>query len=116
MNLSTIRRKKLKHAFSGQKLYVSNVLFKPIVITNFEIAGSSLHVGKEMLVAQVNFLSDDGKIQTGVLFTESYSLIDSIRNTESDLPHTTKIIRKSDRYYYFCQLNKIELSKLKTII
>jgi len=69
-----------------------------------------------MLVAQVSFLADDGKAQTGVLFTESYSLIDSIRNTEEDLPHTTKIIRKSDRDYYFCQLNKIELSKLKTIV
>lgn len=67
-----------------------------------------------MLVAQVYYLSG-GSIETRPLMTEGYKLLKTIKGTESELPHYTKIIRKRDGYYYFAALNDKEKEPLKII-
>ena len=50
-----------------------------------------------------------------MVFSESYSLIKTIRGTEDELPHLTKIDRKRDGYLYFTALNDKEKKYLITI-
>ncbi len=50
-----------------------------------------------------------------MVFSESYSLIKTIRGTEAGLPHLTKIVRKRDGYLYFTALNDKEKKCLITI-
>ena len=50
-----------------------------------------------------------------MVFSESYSLIRTIRGTEDGLPHLTKIVRKRDGYLYFAALNDKEKKCLITI-
>lgn len=111
MNLATTQGRVLKQQYKGRKLYVADVLYRPIKITTFEIVKSVLHKGKDMLVAQVEIKQSD-KVECCVLFTESYTLIKTIRGTEKELPHITKIVRKRDRYYYFVPLNAIEMKEI----
>ena len=97
-------------------------MYKPILITQFEITESSLNKGKDMLVAQVyywksveeNGIKDRIRIKA-VLFCESYKLIKTIRGTDDRLPHMTKITKKKDGYYYFTKLNDTEKSNLNDL-
>lgn len=50
-----------------------------------------------------------------MVFSESYSLIRTIRGTEAGLPHLTKIVRKRDGQLYFTALNQQEKKILTTI-
>ena len=113
MNLSSTRHKPLlSHRYHGKVIYVSEVLYKPIRITAFEIVKSPKNEGKMLLVAQVEW-NDGVRMRTAPLMTESYDLISTIRDTEAELPHYTKIIRTKDRQYHFAQLNQIEINSLK---
>lgn len=67
-----------------------------------------------MLAAQVYFM-EDGAIEVRLLLAEGYKLLETIRGTEDQLPHYTKIIRKRDGYYYFAALNEKEKEPLKLI-
>lgn len=97
-------------------------MYKPILITQFEITESSLNKGKDMLVAQVyywksveeNSIKNKVKVKA-VLFCESYNLIKTIKGTDDMLPHMTKITKKKDGYYYFTKLNDTEKSNLKDL-
>ena len=112
MNLSSIRHKPLlSHRYHGKAIYVSEVLYKPIRITAFEIVKSPKNEGKMLLVAQVEW-NDGERMRTAPLMTESYDLIATIKDTEKDLPHVTKIIRSRDGQYHFSELNNIEINKL----
>ncbi len=115
MDLSTPRGQKiLKHQYLGKCIYCGQLLYKPLLICHFEITASQLHAGKEMLAAQVYFM-EDGAIETRLLLAEGYKLLETIRGTEDQLPHYTKIIRKRDGYYYFAALNEKEKESLKLI-
>lgn len=83
-------------------------MYIPIMITQFEVTSSTLHPGKDMMVAQVAYIGNGGEIISRTLFTESYTLISTIKGTESELPHYTKITRKRDGYFYFIKLNEKE--------
>lgn len=112
MDLSTPRRqKRLKHQYLGKGVQTGAVRYKPILITQFEIADSTLHAGKDMLVAQIHWL-EDGAIETHPLFAEGYKLIETVQGTEESLPHFTKIVRKRDGYDYFTPLNAKEKEPL----
>ena len=123
MDLVTSRKeKRLKYQYSGPNIHVRDIMFKPIMITQFEIIDSTLNKGKEMLVAQVMYWKTvkgngvETKIKVkAVLFCESYKLIKTIKNTEDKLPHMTKITKSKDSYYYFTKLNDIEKSNLKDL-
>lgn len=106
-SLFTERRPLLKGRYEGKAIYVRNLLGNPIIIDHFEIVPSRHNKGKDMLVAQV-VLNGDRR----VLFTESYSLIDTLRQTRDSPPYATKIVRKSDGYLYFVKLNKVELNNI----
>ena len=67
-----------------------------------------------MLAAQVYYV-EDGAIEARLLIAEGYKLLKTIRGTEAELPHYTKIIRKRDGYYYFTALNDKEKEPLKVI-
>ena len=108
MNLSSTRHKPLlSHRYHGKAIYASEVLYKPIRITAFEIVKSPKNEGKMLLVAQVEW--NDG----GRMMTESYDLISTIKGTEAELPHYTKITRSRDGQYHFSELNQIEINSLK---
>jgi hypothetical protein len=108
------KHKLLKYRYYGMSVNVGSVLYKPIIITRFEIVKSQRNKGKYMLVMQLKYVQDD-IIKTVPVFTESYTLVSTIRDTEKDLPHYTKIIRKRDGYYYFVSLNYMEKETLKKI-
>lgn len=113
MNLSSPRRKRLlSHKFTGKSILVSRVIYKPIMITDFEIIDSPKNKGKKLLVAQVRW-NDEGRTLTAPLMTESYDLISTIQGTEDSLPHYTKIMRSKDKQYHFTELNNIEIKSLK---
>ena len=115
MDLSTSRGQKiLKHQYLGKRAYCGQLLYKPLLICHFEITASQLHAGKEMLAAQVYYV-EDGAIEARLLIAEGYKLLKTIRGTEAELPHYTKIIRKRDGYYYFAALNDKEKEPLKVI-
>ena len=63
----------------------------------------------------VNLNRKSGEIIKTMVFSESYSLIKTIRGTEAGLPHLTKIVRKHDGYLYFAALNDKEKKCLITI-
>lgn len=113
MNLSSSHRQKkiLTHKFKGKAILVSTILYKPIRITDFEIVPSPKNKDKKLLVAQVEW-NEGESIKTAPLMTESYDLIATIKDTEKDLPHVTKIIRSRDGQYHFSELNNIEINKL----
>ena len=98
----------LKCRYEGKAIYANGILGDPFVLDHFEIAPSRYNPGKDMLVAQITING-----QKRVLFTESYSLINTIKSARASPPYATKIIRKSDNYYYFTKLNKVELDSLK---
>ena len=106
-SLFTEKRPLLKGRYEGKAIYVRDLMGKPIVIDHYEIVPSRHNKDKDMLVAQV-VLSGDRR----VLFTESYSLIDTLRQTRDSPPYATKIVRKSDGYLYFVKLNKVELNNI----
>ena len=113
MNLSSARHKPLlSHRYHGKSIYVSEVLYSPIKITAFEIVKSPKNEGKMLLVAQVEW-NDGGRMRTAPLMTESYDLISTIKGTEAELPHYTKITRSRDGQYHFSELNQIEINSLK---
>ena len=106
MNLSTqTPTRSLSRSYRGRRVYIQQIINRPVCIRSFEITKSKIHPGKEMLI--MNVLPRFESVMC-VVITESYTLIDTIRGTESSLPHTTKIIRKRDGYYYFVELNEIE--------
>ena len=112
MNLSSARRKPLmSHQYQGKSIYASEVLYKPIKISAFEIVKSPKNEGKMLLVAQVEW-NDEGRMRTAPLMTESFDLISTIKGTESELPHITKITRSRDGQYHFSELNQIEINSL----
>lgn len=116
MDLMTIRReRRLKYIYQGSSIQPGGLLYKPIKITQFEITASTLHPGKDMVVAQVVSVSKDGEITQNILFTESYTLLSTLKGTEDSLPHYTKITRKKDGYYYFVILNEKEKEILSKI-
>ncbi len=116
MDLSTPARKRLlKYRYDGTSVMPGKILYTPVKITRFEIADSTIHPGKKMVVAQVVYLEKDGTVERRVLFTESYTLIDTLKETEGSLPHYTKIVRKRDGFYYFAKLNDIEKRNLVLI-
>lgn len=106
-NLITQKRPLLKGRYEGKAIYVRDLMGKPIVIDHYEIVPSRHNKDKDMLLAQV-VLNGDRR----VLFTESYSLIDTLRQTRDSPPYVTKIVRKSDGYLYFVKLNKVELNNI----
>ena len=120
--ISSRRERRLKHEYSGVNINARDIMYKPILITKFEITESSLNKGKDMLVAQVyywksveeNGIKDRIRIKA-VLFCESYNLIKTIRGTDDRLPHMTKITKKKDGYYYFTKLNDTEKSNLNDL-
>lgn len=120
--ISSRRERRLKHEYSGVNINARDIMYKPILITQFEITESSLNKGKDMLVAQVyywksveeNGIKDRIRIKA-VLFCESYKLIKTIRGTDDRLPHMTKITKKKDGYYYFTKLNDTEKSNLNDL-
>lgn len=107
-NLFTQKRPLLRGRYEGKAIYARDLIAKPIVIDHYEIVPSRHNKGKDMLVAQVMIGGDKR-----VLFTESYSLIDTLRHTIDSPPYVTKIVRKQDGYLYFVKLNKVELNKLQ---
>ena len=107
-SLFTEKRPLLKGRYEGKAIYARNLLGNPIIIDHFEIVPSRHNKGKDMLVAQIVV---DGEHR--VLFTESYSLISTLRETRDGPPYATKIVRKQDGYLYFVKLNKVELNKLE---
>ena len=107
-NLFTQKRPLLRGRYEGKAIYVRDLLGEPIIVDHFEIAPSRHNKGKDMLVAQV-MLNGERR----VLFTESYSLISTLRETRDSPPYATKIVRKQDGYLYFVKLNKVELNKLE---
>ena len=117
MDLQTPRRtRRLNLNYEGPARSASQILYTPIKITQFEITESWLHPGKECLVFQsVNLNHESGEIIKTMVFSESYSLIKTIRGTEDELPHLTKIVRKRDGYLYFVALNDKEKKCLITI-
>lgn len=120
--ISSRKERRLKHEYSGVNINARDIMYKPILITQFEITESSLNKGKDMLVAQVyywksveeNGIKDRIRIKA-VLFCESYNLIKTIRGTDDRLPHMTKITKKKDGYYYFTKLNDTEKSNLNDL-
>ena len=117
MDLQTPRiTRRLNLHYEGPARSASQILYTPIKITQFEITESWLHPGKECLVFQsVNLNRKSGEIIKTMVFSESYSLIKTIRGTEAGLPHLTKIVRKRDGYLYFAALNDKEKKCLITI-
>ena len=117
MDLSTSRReRRLKHDYVGEGMSAAHLRYKPIKIIQFEICRSWLNDNKDCLVAQAMFVDKEtGEVKKVTIWTESYSLIKTIRGTEDSLQHYTKIIRKRDGYYYFVKLNDIEKSTLLNI-
>lgn len=109
MNLSSPTKKNLfSKKFDGTKVYVGEVLYKPIRIDRFEIVPSVRNKGKMMLACQI-MINGEPRL----LMTESYSLIRDITGTEESLPHYTKIIRKKrEAYYYFAPLNEMEIHSI----
>ncbi|MBP3732087.1 MAG: hypothetical protein J6I84_02455 [Bacilli bacterium] len=113
MNLSTRNNgNTLLHTYTGDKIPLTEILYRPIKISGFEFMDSVLHPGKKVLVMQVHYMSGDTPM-VNVVFTESYPLIKTITGTEGYLPHYTKIVRKRNGYYNFVDLNDKE--KLKII-
>lgn len=106
-NLITQKHPLLRGRYEGKAIYVRDLLGNPIIIDHFGIVPSRHNKGKDMLVAQVMIGGDKR-----VLFTESYSLIDTLRHTIDSPPYVTKIVRKSDSYLYFVKLNKVELKNI----
>lgn len=117
MDLSTPRKeKRLKNTYVGTGHSASYYRYKPLKILHFELCSSWLNKGKECLVAQVRYIDiETGEVTNGILWTESYTLIDTIKGTEPTLPHYTKIIQKRDRYYYFVTLNDKEKTDLLNV-
>ena len=117
MDLHTPRRtRRLNLNYEGPARSASQILYTPIKITQFEITESWLHPGKECLVFQsVNLNRQNGEIIKAVVFSESYSLVRTIRGKEAGLPHLTKIVRKRDGQLYFTALNQQEKKILTTI-
>lgn len=117
MDLHTPRKAQRLHLhYEGPARSASQILYTPIKITQFEITESWLHPGKECLVFQsVNLNHQNGEIIKAMVFSESYSLIKTIRGTEAGLPHLTKIVRKRDGQLYFTALNQQEKKILTTI-
>lgn len=115
MNLTTPRGQKiLKRQYLGRRAYCAELLYKPLLITDFEIVASRLNDGKQMLVAQTYHL-EGGSIEARPMMTEGFKLLETIRGTEEQLPHYTKIIKKRDGYYYFAALNEKEKEPLKIV-
>ena len=102
----------MTHKFKGKAILVSAILYKPIRITDFEIVPSPKNKDKKLLVAQVEW-NEGESITTAPLMTESYDLIATIKDTEAELPHYTKITRSRDGQYHFSELNQIEINSLK---
>lgn len=117
MDLQTPRRERiLKFQYTGRAVRATDILYKPIKILFFEIAKSQIHEGQELLVMQTECIDKEtGEIIHQPVMTESFTLIDTIKETEDSLPHYTKIIRKRDGYLYFVVLNNEEKKKLLTI-
>lgn len=107
-SLSTTRRPLLSGRYFGRMIHVRDILCEPIIIERYEIVRSRHNKDKDMLAAQIVF-----KGERRVLFTESYSLISTLRETRDSPPYATKIVRKQDGYLYFVKLNKVELNKLQ---
>lgn len=109
MNLSTPERKPLlRYRYEGSRVLPGQLIGRPITITRFELTASRMNPDKSLLVAQV-----EAPTGSHVLMTESWTLIGTLRGTEDMLPHQTKIIRKRDGYYYFVELNRMELKSLE---
>lgn len=90
--------------------------YKPLKITQFEICESWLNPSKECLVAQVTYIDKDTQEAIRrTLWTESYTLVNTIKGTEDSLPHYTKIVVKKDGYYYFVRLNEKEKQLLLNV-
>lgn len=109
--LSTVTKKRsFSTRFKGSKVYVSALLNKPFSIVAFEITASKYNKGKKLAGIQV--------VWAGVsylLLTESFTLIDTLAAAnKSELPFYTKIVRKSDGYYYFVKLNAFEMKQVKS--
>lgn len=106
--LVTVRNHVLKGRYVGKAIYVGGMMNMPFILTHYEITDSRHNEGKSLLVAQVIL---NGERRT--LFTESYSLIETIQAAKTAPPYYTKIIKKKDGYYYFVRLNNVELNKLQ---
>jgi len=116
MDLITPKRRRLHSTpFDGVGTSARNVLYIPLKIIRFEINESVLHLGKKMLTFQADYIDKNGVRYHRPVMTESFTLINTISGTESELPHYTKIIRKRDGYFYFVKLNDIEKSQLINI-
>lgn len=118
MDLSTPKRKerRLKYDYEGEGMSASFYRYKPIRISQFEICKSWLNPDKDCLVAQVEYIDKEtGELVKGTMWTESYTLLDTIRDTEKELPHYTKIVKKRDGYYYFVKLNDKEKQLLLNV-
>lgn len=112
-NLSTKRHKSLSHQYNGSRIMVGKILYKPVKITAYETIPSRINRGKQLLVAQVIYLDQEGR-QEQVLFTESYDLIRTLDDAGTP-PHYGKIIKSRDGRYSFAPLSNSEIQNLKNI-
>lgn len=107
---SSLRPKKLKYSYIGTGISARQLLYVPLKIIQFEIVDSWIHPNKECLIMQVVYI-DNGEVIKEMMWTEAYSLVKDIKNTENFLPHYTKL-RKTKGYILFTQLNEKEKSPL----
>ena len=82
---------------------VGKVLYKPVKITAYETIPSRINRGKQLLVAQVIYLDQEGR-QEQVLFTESYDLIRTL-NDAGTPPHYGQLTKSRDGPYSFAPLS-----------
>ena len=115
MDLSSkkpVRRLKLE--YEGDGLAAGVLKYIPIKIVRFEITQSWLNTDKELLMAQVKYIDrKTGEVKNHPIWTESYSLIRDIKDTENKLPHYTKIRHDTKTgYLLWTALNDKEKSLL----
>ena len=98
---SSLRPKKLKYNYIGTGISARQLLYVPLKITQFEIVDSWIRPDKECLIMQIVYIDKDtGEVIKEMMWTEAYSLVKDIKNTENSLPHYTKL-RKTKGYILF---------------
>jgi len=102
MGVDLVTKSYLRKKFIGDKISLKDVIYKPIMITQYEVSDSRFY-SSPMLTLQI--VIDD---KERVLFTQSRVLRKTIEKNKDKPPYYTKIIKRKNGCLYFAKLTDKE--------
>ena len=103
----------LTKKYVGKSVGARELLYIPFRILHYELTKSRFNKDSQMLVAQVIYVGEDGKVVRRFLRTEAVVLVGTIKTVTKEPPYDTKIVANKNGVLLFTKLNKPEQKKLE---